>query len=77
MDAAWTPGRAAGDAFPEVALLPRELGLHAPLHRELRLPHVPPVALKLHGAEAHELTEVVPLQAETIAKYHQTQKSFP
>ena len=55
------PGRAAGDAFPEVGFLSRELRLHAPLHGEFRLTHVGTVAFQLHRAEVHELGEVVPL----------------
>ena len=54
------PGRAAGDAFPEVGFLSRELRLHAPLHGEFRLTHVGTVALQLLGAEDNELGEVVP-----------------
>ena len=59
------PGRAAGDAFPEVGFLSRELRLHAPLHGEFRLTHVGTVALQLLGAEDNELGEVVPWGGHT------------
>ena len=55
-----SPGGTPRDALPEVGFLPRELSFHPSLHGELRLTHVGTIALELHGAEAHELSEVVP-----------------
>ena len=55
-----SPGGTPRDALPEVGFLPRDICFHPSLHSELRLTHVGTIALELHGAEAHKLSEVVP-----------------